>query len=1038
MAFVAEDDLWQITTAGGMAHRLTANPGAEAHPRFSPDGSRLAFVGRDEGRLDLFVMEAPGGPARRLTHFAGVTQVLTWTPDGGSVVVASDYQQPFAGWTHLWRVPAAAGPPTPLNIGPARALSYGPEGGVVISRNSFDPARWKRYRGGRVGSIWIDRRGEGEFRSLVRLPGNLADPMWLGDRIFFLSDHEGVGNIYSVTPTGRGLRRHTNHEEFYTRFPDSDGRRIIYHCGADLWLLDPDEGGPRILEVELPSSRPQRHRRFLSPGRRLETYRLHPEGHSLALVARGSAFTMPLWEGAPLPHGADSSERRRLTTWLADGKRIISVTDQTGEEALIVEEANGEGEPQLLAGDFGRIRSIDPAPQGERVAITNHRHEVLLVDLDGGESQILLRSPHSWIAGAGWSPDGRWLAFAAAETRPTVNLFLYDTTTASLTRLGRPDFEDWSPTFDPEGKYLSFLSARAFEPVADGHFHDFGFPRAVIPMLISLQATAPSPFQVAQRDPRPPGGATPPPPPSPAPAQPQPVAIDLEGMPERAVAYPAPPGAYMTIRAARSRTYFLSRPLAPPPAVLEEEGPRGRLESWDFVTDKLELVAEGLSGFEVSQDGKVLAVRGAKTLRVVTVGWKDDKNGNDKPGRETGLIDLDRIRLEVNPPAEWEQMLGEAWRLQRDYFWVADMGGVDWTVIRQRYARLVERVGSRSEFSDLLWEMQGELGTSHAYELGGDYRPPPNWSQGHLGADLVYQGRSWRVGRIPQGDSWEPKAHSPLAAPGVGIREGDRILAIDGVALGPTIHPSSRLVEKATRPVLLKVGRGRQRPRQVVVTPLGDETPLRYRDWVEANRQAVRDQTEGQAGYIHIPDMGPAGFAEFHRYFKSEVDRPGLVIDVRFNRGGNVSQLLMEKLVRRRIGFRISRWRDPYPMPDSSPAGPMVCLTNENAGSDGDIFSHTFKLFGLGPLIGTRTWGGVVGIWPQQSLVDGTITTQPEFSTWFEDVGFGVENYGTDPDIEVVIKPQDYTAGRDPQLERGVAELLKLIRKAPPPPSFGR
>jgi tricorn protease len=366
------------------------------------------------------------------------------------------------------------------------------------------------------------------------------------------------------------------------------------------------------------------------------------------------------------------------------------------------------------------------------------------------------------------------------------------------------------------------------------------------------------------------------------------------------------------------------------------------------------------------------------------------------------------------------------------------MGGVDWLEIHDRYLPLVDRVASRAEFSDLLWEMQGELGTSHAYELGGDYRPTPVWTQGQLGADLAWERGAWRVTRIPRGDSWNPAATSPAAVPGVGLKKGDRIVAIDGREVSERVSPHSLLVERAARAVNLTVARGRKSPRRVVVTPLSDEFPLRYRDWVEANRDRVAELSGGKAGYIHIPDMGPPGFAEFHRYWKSSVDLHGLVIDVRFNRGGNVSMLLMEKLLRRRIGYRVTRWRPPYAFPTDAPAGPMVCLTNENSGSDGDIFSHTFKLLNLGPLIGTRTWGGVVGIWPQHSLVDGTITTQPEFATWFTDVGYAVENYGTDPDIEVVNRPQDYAAGADPQLETGVAELLAIIEKAAPlVPAFG-
>ncbi|MEX2625161.1 MAG: PDZ domain-containing protein [Acidimicrobiia bacterium] len=997
----------------------------------------MAYVGRDEGKLDVFSIEAGGGPVQRLTHFGAISQVVGWTPDSASVVVASDYQQPFPGWTHLWEVPVSRKPARRYPWGPGRAISFssgsfGPGGGVVIARNSFDPARWKRYRGGWAGNLWVDREGSGSFVPLVKLDGNLADPMWIGGRIYFVSDHKGVGNLYSVTPRGAGLRQHTDHADFYARFASTDGARVVYHCGADLWLFDPASDQSSLVEVELPSSRPQRSRRFISSTSHLESIDLHPQGHSVAVVARGSAHTMPLWEGTPRRYGPGSSARGRLASWLADGERIVSVTDRWGEEELIIERADGEGEPVRIGGQFGRIRTLDVAPHGDRAAVTNHRHELVLIDLNGGTADVIHRSTHSWIHGTTWSPDGRWLAYSASQTRSTANLYLYDTTAAKEHRIGRPDFVDWAPSFDPEGNHLSFLSARSFEPIADGHFHDFGFPRSVIPMLITLRADAPSPFVVATRKPRAPG-ATPPTPLSPPEADP-PVAdpavvIDLEGIAERAVAYPVPAGLYLGVGVARGRTYFLSRPLAPAPGALEEEGPKGRLESWDFATDKLEMVAEGLAGFDVSSDGKVLAILGKKSLRVVAVGWREDKNGNDRPSRESGFVDLDRIRLEVNPGEEWRQMFLEAWRLQRDYYWTEDMGGVDWAEVRDRYLGLLDRIGARSEFSDLLWEMQGELGTSHAYELGGDYRPTPSWSQGHLGADLSLERGTWRVSRVPMGDSWDPAASSPLAAPGVGIKKGDRILEIDGMAVGTAVHPNALLVEKAGRPVTLKVGRGRQRPRRVIVNALGDETALRYRDWVESNRARVRELSNGDSGYIHIPDMGPAGFAEFHRYWKAEVDFPGLMIDVRFNRGGNVSQLLMEKLVRRRLGFRVTRWREPYPFPTDAPAGPMVCVTNENSGSDGDIFSHTFKQLGLGPLIGTRTWGGVVGIWPQQSLVDGTLTTQPEFGTWFADVGYSVENYGTDPDIEVVMRPRDYAAGRDPQLERGVKELARLIKQ---------
>lgn len=1047
IVFVAEDDLWAVGTGGGQAHRLTANPGTETFPRFSPDGRQVAYVGRDEGRLDVFVMPSDGGGGRRLTFFgSNATQVVGWSPDGANVIVTTDHRQPFEGWGHLWEVPVDGPGPKSLHWGPSRSVSFERNGpGVVIGRNSFDPARWKRYRGGRTGSLWVDRAGDGEFLELVRLGGNLADPMWIGRRIFFLSDHEGVGNLYSVTPTGTGLERHTRHRDFYARFASTDGRRVVYHCGADLWVFDPRFTKTVRLDVELPSSRPQRQRRFHSPGRFVEAIDLHPQGHSLALTVRGGGYTMPLWEGAPARHGPVSSTRQRLTSWLSDGERIVTVTDETGEEALALRRADGREvarrqKVKLIQGDLGRVRTIDPAPGGgDLVAVTNHRHEVLLVNLGRGSVERIHRSPYSWIAGTAWSPDGNWLAFGAAVSRTTTNLFLHDTRSGETHQVGRPDFDDWAPSFDPEGRYLVFLSARVFDPVPDLHFHDYGFPRATLPMLIPLKADARSPFSVMTRDPRPPGPPAPPPP-NPTNGEPEPSAteVDLDGIADRIQAFPVPPAAYVRIKAGRGRTYFQSEPIVGVLGVKEADGPIGRLESWDFGTDKVEVVAEGVSGFTLSGDGKVLAIRTKPALRVVPIGWKDDKNPNDKVGRETGLVDLNRIRVEVNPAAEWRQMFEEAWRLQRDHYWWEDMGGVDWIGIRARYLDLIDRVASRAEFSDLLWEMQGELGTSHAYELGGDYRPPPVWSQGHLGADVEWSRGAWRITAIPTGDVWDPRASSPVAAPGTGMAVGDRVIAVDGRETGEVVSPQALLVERAGQAVILNVASGRKASRPVTIAPLSDEFALRYRDWVESNRAVVAEMTGGRGGYIHIPDMGPPGFSEFHRYWKSSVDLPGLVIDVRFNRGGNVSQLLIEKLVRRRLGYQITRWRPPQAVPGDSPAGPMVCLTNENAGSDGDIFSHTFKMLGLGPLIGVRTWGGVVGIWPQQSLVDGTVTTQPEFGHWFSDVGYTVENYGAVPDIEVVNRPQDYAAGRDPQLERGVAELITIIETSPPLlPDFG-
>jgi tricorn protease len=515
------------------------------------------------------------------------------------------------------------------------------------------------------------------------------------------------------------------------------------------------------------------------------------------------------------------------------------------------------------------------------------------------------------------------------------------------------------------------------------------------------------------------------------------VAIDLDGIAGRVVAFPVPLGRYGQIAGLPGGKVLFT--LYPVEGSLgrrwsDESEPKGTLEMWDFDKQDKQTLVKGISGFTLSQDRKTILYRSGKRLRALKAGEKpDEKLEKEKPGRKSGWLDLKRVRVSVVPPAEWRQMYGEAWRLQRDHFWTEDMSQVDWEAVYERYLPVLERVGTRSEFSDLMWEMQGELGTSHAYEVGGDYRPKPDYGLGHLAAELKYDGRArgYRVTHVVRGDSWKPEADSPLAAPGIGVEPGDVLKAVDGQPLARDLPPDRLLVHRAGTQVLLTVAR-KGKTRRVSVKALKTEEPARYREWVESNRERVHGETEGRVGYVHIPDMGPRGFAEFHRLYLAEFDRDGLIVDVRYNGGGHVSQLLLEKLARRRVGYDLPRWGPAAPYPSYSVLGPIVAVTNEAAGSDGDIFSHCFKLMKLGTLVGKRTWGGVIGISPRRRFVDGGITTQPEYSFWFQDVGWGVENYGTDPDIEVDIPPQDYAAGRDTQLDFAVELILKQLAESPP------
>ena len=1040
LAFVSEEDLWTVPVSGGTARRLTCGLSRAGNPALSPNGLWLAFTGRDEGHPEVYVMPAAGGAPRRLTWQGAVARVLGWMPGGREIVFSSNSAQPFWSRTELFAVPADGGPARKLPYGPASAISFGPGGAVVIGRHFHEPAMWRGYRGGTAGELWVDPSGKGHFRKLISLKGNLAFPLWVGGRIYFVSDHDGHGDLYSCLPSGKGLKRHAGHREFFARNPATDGARIVFQAGAQIHLYDPATGRASVVEIDLRSPRTERSRKFVSGSSGLEDWQLHPKGQSIALVSRGRLFTMGLWEGAAVQRGTADGVRYRLPRWLSDGKRLVALSDAGGEEALEVHSASEDGAPvrRREGLDLGRAHDLTVSPVKDQALISNHRNELLVVDLADGKLQRVDRSEHGTVMGACWSPDGRWVAYSLRESPKTATIKLWDGESGKTHAVTRPVLMDVSPAFDPDGKFLYFLSYRDFDPVYDSMHFDLGFPRGVRPYLVTLRKDLPSPFIPVPRPFKESESAA---------AKvdkdkkdkakeekPKGLQVDLDGISDRVLAFPVPEGRYFQIAGLKDKVLFSSLPIEGSrhrnwfPG---EPAAKGLLESYSFNDLSRETVIKGITFFDLSSDGTAMGIQVGRSVRVNKAGEKVDlTRDGDGPGRKSGRLDLDRAQLGVDPPSEWRQIYSDAWRLQRDLFWSPERASFDWKAVYRRYAALLDKVASRWELTDLIAEMQGELGTSHAYVFGGDYRRYPVYLQGFLGADFVYEPalKGWKIASIVRADSWERNQDSPLNAPGLGIKEGDVLLSIGGRPLGPKAPPESLLVNRAGTQVEVSIVSGKDKPRVVTVRCLSSETAGRYRQWVERNRAAVRAATGGRCGYVHIPDMGPVGYAEFHRAFLTEVEREGLIIDVRYNGGGHVSELILEKLARKRLAYTLSRSDGTRSYPIDAPAGPMVALTNESAGSDGDVFSHAIKRLKLGPLVGTRTWGGVIGIHPRFPLADGGVTTQPEFPFWFEDEGFGIENFGAKPDIEVVLRPQDHAAAKDLQLERALGEIKKLLK----------
>ncbi|WP_127358386.1 S41 family peptidase [Actinacidiphila soli] len=1082
ITFTAEDDVWAAPLDGvGRAWRVSADNVPVDHPRISPDGEWIAWTSTRDGAPEVHVAPVDGGPSKRLTHWGSwKTSVRGWTA-GGEVVAITTYGQASLRRSWARAVPLDGGPAPALPFGPVGDLAYGPEGAVLLQSvaMSREAAAWKRYRGGAAGKLWLRTAEDADFERVhAGLDGNLECPLWVGDRIAFLSDHEGVGALYSSLADGSDLRRHTPVEGtppafgggtptqtepgggFYARHASTDGARVAYVSGGELYVLDDLEGAePRPLALRLGGQRTDLQPHPVRAAHHLGDARPDHTGRGSAVEVRGTTHWVTHRGGPARALAAEPGVRTRLPrVFGGEGdQQVVWVTDAEGEDALEVAPAAGPAAGpvpgaaprRLAAGRLGRVLGLTVSPDGHRIAVASHDGRILLVETQTGEVRTVATSEHGNATGLAFSPDSAWLAWSHPGPTPLRSLKI--AATADLTTIDATPlrFNDFSPAFTSDGKHLAFLSERAFDPIYDEHVFDLAFLGACRPHLITLAATTPSPFG-PQRHGRPvdpsaddkpaddgakkkdDGGSSTA---SPAPA----TKVDAEGLADRIVPFPVEAARYSTLRAAKDGVLWLRHPvrgvLGAGLATPDAEPPATTLERYDLKQLRIEELADDADDFSVSGDGNKVLIGSGHRLRVASADHKSTPSEDDSDSNVA--VDLSRIRLTVHPQAEWRQMYDEAHRLMRDNFWREDMGGVDWDGVRERYLPVLERVATHDDLVDLLWEVAGELGTSHAYVMPHGGPGDSLHRQGLLGADISRaEDGTWRVDRVLPSETSDPRARSPLTAPGVAVRAGDAIIAVDGRPVDPVAGPGPLLIGTARKPVELTVGTD-ARVRHVVVVPVADEEPLRYHDWVAGRRAYVHERSGGRLGYLHVPDMVGSGWAQLHRDLRVEVAREGLVVDVRENRGGHTSQLVVEKLARRIVGWDLPRGLPALSYPMDAPRGPVVAVANEHSGSDGDIVNAAIKALGIGPVVGTRTWGGVIGIDSRYHLVDGTLVTQPKYAFWLEGQGWDVENHGVDPDIEVPHTPQDWAAARDPQLDTAIAVALEALTGSPaktPPP----
>jgi len=1077
IAFAYANNIWTVERAGGMARRLTSFQGQTLNPRFSPDGQWIAFSAEYAGNLDVYVVPAVGGEPKRLTWHPGADTVQGWTHDGAAVVFASARatSAPSAA-PRFWTVPARGGVETPMALPRAYQGRISADGTRVAYRvnNSWDDER-RNYRGGQNRPIWIVDLKTYDLVTPPWTDSKDIEPAWVGDSVYFLSDRDGVSNVWSYELGSKKLAQVTKFTDYDVKTLDGRADAVVFEQAGYIHELDPKTGREHIVNIRVVGDFPWMMPRWDDVTGRIANIALSPTGKRVVVEARGEIFTIPAEKGdiRNITHSAGVAERE--PAWSRDGKWVSYFSDRSGEYALVIESQDGIAAPrEIPIRNAKHYYTPSWSPDSKKILFTDTDFNVWVMDVASGQPKLLGNDPWavpSRTLNPTWSPDSKWVAYASRLNTLYRAIFVANVETGEKKQITDGLADAMFPVWDPNGKYLWFLAStdlglksQWLDMTSYDHDENFGLYLAVLkkgeasPLLPESDEDKGAPMDAPKTSASPAPDATPSPSPSAEKTSaPVSVAIDFDGLQQRVVSVAGvPERQYSEVKIGLTGTvYYLQAPDA-------GSGARGStLHRYKLSDRKTAVFVNGVAEYDVSADGKKLLYRtpapgGGPGAPPAAAGASESRPSlflvdADKipPTAGQGKLDV-TLRMNVDPKAEFTQMFNEGWRNQRDYLYVPNLHGADWPKVKQMYATLLPYAMHRADLTYLIDMMGSEIAIGHSYVRGGALPEIPPSPGGLLGADFAIESNRYRITRIYDNESWNPDLKAPLAAPGVNVSAGDYVLAVNGVELIAPDNIHRLLDGTANRQTVLTVNSqpSMTGSRQITVVPVANEQGLRTRAWVEGNRRLVDKLSDGQLAYVYVPNTGQPGYTSFNRYYFAQQDRKGAIIDERFNGGGSAADYIIDVLQRDFDGYfnNVAGDRVPFTSPAAGIWGPKVMIINEMAGSGGDLMPYMFKRRKLGPLVGKRTWGGLVHTADSPTLLDGGTMIAPRGGFFSRDGKWAVENEGVGPDIDVENLPKDVIAGRDPQLERAVSEALRMLKekpidrlmKEPPSPTWGK